>query len=228
MAHGVVSAFQNAGSKVILGGDKAEDDPLHVTYVPATLSNPDILTTQLAECPFNIVILSPDWFEQGSFMDTKPGDIGDAMTINFEQATFGAQAAAKSMITRNQAGTIIFLSSVAGLMPMIHTNLVGSSLAALHVIARMAAVDLAPHHIRVNVVAAGWVDETWSGKMLTGDGLMHTPEDIPLGNSGSVQSIGDACCFLASPMASYITGTIIPVDGGFLLTKSAAGSPIRS
>jgi 3-oxoacyl-[acyl-carrier protein] reductase len=89
----------------------------------------------------------------------------------------------------------------------------------------MAAVDLGQHGIRVNIIAAGWLSDERSKPILTEDGQLHTPEDIPLGTIGEPGDVGNLCCFLASPLSRYITGTVIPVDGGFLLTKSSAQTP---
>ncbi len=227
VAAGVVASFQNLGAKVIIGSDTPKPDTAGISYIKTTLDDLLLLADQLAACAFDTVIISPGWFEQRPFLDMTAENIDSAFTTNFEHATYAAQAAAKSLITREQSGSIIFISSVAGLMPMVHSNLVGSSLAAIHVVARMAAVDLAPYNIRSNVIAVGWVDDAWSKEMLSETGFMHTPADIPLGNAGSISSVGDACCFLASPLSHYITGAILPVDGGFMLTKSASKSPIR-
>ena len=76
------------------------------------------------------------------------------------------------------------------------------------------------------MVAAGWVAGSWAGNMLTDEGKMHQVDDIPGGKAISAEMIGDACCYLASEQAAGITGTVLPVDGGFLLTKSAALSPL--
>ena len=129
------------------------------------------------------------------------------------------------MIELRKGGAIVFLSSVVSKMPMVETNLVGSSLASLEVVATMSAVELAPYNIRVNVVAAGWIDGAWASPLLGSDSTMREASDIPAGKAGSPTSVGNACCFLASPLADYITGAVLPVDGGFMLTKSAAKSP---
>lgn len=228
---GVARVFEKAGARLIIGYQTSQEAKTLATDIPTAtlvetdLKKPQPLAKVLADKPFDIVIISPGFFSHKPFMQTTPAEIDTAFSTNFEQATFAAQAAAKSLILRNVSGSIIFLSSVVSLTPIIETNLTGTSLAALKVIAQMAAVDLAPHKIQVNVVAAGWPQSEWSKPLLTPEGTMSEASDIPAGQAGSIQSIGDACCFLASPMAAYITGTVLPVDGGFLLTKSSARSP---
>ena len=228
---GIAHVFRRAGVSLIIAYQPSTTTVDTLRMLPEAhliRVNPDDpikLVNQLADLSFQTAIISPGWFAHEPFMKTSAEDIDAAFTINFENATYAAQAAAKRLIALNQGGSIIFLSSVVSLMPIVHTNLTGSSLTAIKVIAQMAAVELAPHNIRVNVVAAGWVEGAWSAPLLAENGNMYTQSDIPAGKSDSPASIGNACCFLASPLADYITGIVLPVDGGFLLTKSASKSP---
>jgi NAD(P)-dependent dehydrogenase (short-subunit alcohol dehydrogenase family) len=97
----------------------------------------------------------------------------------------------------------------------------------LQVIAQMAAVDLGPYGITVNIIAMGVTDEGWIPRSLNVGSLTEVQRYIPLTRVGSIDDIGDVCCFLASDQARYITGAIIPVDGGYTLTKAGAGTPPR-
>ena len=230
LAAGVAAVFHAAGAQLIVVHDADADRETLTTYPEAswmevTFEDPIALASHLADCTFQTVVICPGWFEHRPFMATLFSDIEDAYRINFEYATYAAQAAAKHLITLGKGGAIIFLSSVVSKMPMIETNLVGSSLASIEVVATMSAVELAPYDIRVNVVAAGWIEGSWSAPLIGLDGNMQASSDIPAGRRGTAKSVGNACCFLASPLADYITGAVLPVDGGFMLTKSAVQSP---
>lgn len=232
---GVARAFHEAGARLILayeppppGADEpsaAGGLPGEVHRVEVPLRDPAALTAALSALTFQTAVISPGWFVHAPFMAATPEAIDAAFAHNLEYATYAAQAAARRLMAQGRGGGILFLTSVAGMMPMVHTNLTGSSLAAVEVIAKMAAVDLAPHGIRVNLVAAGWVEGAWSRPLLTPEGAMHIATDIPAGHVGTPEAVGEACCFLASPQARYITGAVLPVDGGFLLTKSAGKTP---
>ncbi len=234
---GVAEAFARTGAELAITYAAEREAPrlpghlAEATLLPVDLQSPTQLAQQLAALAFDTAVISPAWFAHMAFIDGEETAvyraIDDAFASNFAATTFAAQAAAKHMITNEQAGNIVFLSSVVNKIPMVNTNIVGTSLAALDVVARMAAVDLAPHNIRVNTVAAGWIKGAWSGSVLTEEHTMHTPSDIPMQHAGAPADIGNACCFLASSMASYITGSTITVDGGFSLTKSAAPSPYK-
>jgi 3-oxoacyl-[acyl-carrier protein] reductase len=89
----------------------------------------------------------------------------------------------------------------------------------------MAAVDLGAHNITVNVVARGWIDVDWARPFLHTEGRAFVEEGIPVGRIGRTEDVGALCCFLASEAAQYITGAVIPVDGGYTLTRSAGTSP---
>ena len=227
LAAGVAGVFKEAGAQLLVVHDGEIDSERLRTYpeallIKTSLEDPVKLTTTLSDHPFQTAVICPGWFRHRPFMDAPFSDIEDAYRINFERAIYAAQAAANCLIAQNQGGAIVFLSSIVSKMPMIETNIVGSSLASLEVIATMSAVDLARFSIRVNVVAAGWIEGSWSAPLVGPDGMMKAPSDIPAGKPGSVQSVGNACCFLASPLADYITGAVLPVDGGFMLTKSVS------
>ncbi len=230
VSKGIANAFKHAGAELIIVHHVLHQEDVRgelptENLIEVNLEDPPAIAAKISTLSFQTAVICPGWFSHMPFMLSDPTDIDEAFSFNFEQATFAAQAAAKQLIVQGQGGSIIFISSVAGLTPMVHTNLAGSSLAAIEVIAKMAAVDLAPHNIRVNTVAAGWTKGDWSTPLLNPAGEMHEPSDIPAGQAGSALAVGHTCCFLTSPYAAYITGVVLPVDGGFLLTKSAAMSP---
>ena len=174
---------------------------------------------------FDIVILKPGYWQQSAFMATTPADWLVALRQNFEDMLFGAQAAARQMIARQIEGRIIFLSGVAGTLALRDNSAVGATLAALHAIARMAAVDLAPYGITDNVIAVGTEADTWIPHGLDEANATLVQAHIPAGRLATVGDAVELCAFLASDGAQYLTGAIIPLDGGYSLTKAGAGTP---
>lgn len=186
--------------------------------------DPAALKAQIAQLgPAQIMVITPSYFAFSPFMDTSPAHWDEALSRNYEQAVYAAQAAAQHLIAQDRGGRLIFLSSVASLMPLINRSAVGTSLAALRALAKMAAVDLAPYGITVNVIAVGWVEAEWTSQYLTPEGRAYIEQDIPVGRISTPDDVGNVCCFLASDLASYVTGATIPVDGGYLLTRAAVG-----
>ena len=233
LALGVAESLHQAGSRVIFAASEsptfhAENgvSTLEATMHTVDLDDPQMLVDQIASLqPFHIAVFSPGWYAVGEFMDTSPEDWDQAIHQNFERMIYAAQAAAKALISRGEGGRMIFLSSAAGLMPFLQTSVAGTTLTALGAVARMAAVDLGPHGITVNVVAAGWMDAAWARPYLHAEGRAFVEQGIPVGRIGEVQDVGALCCFLASDAAEYITGAIIPVDGGYTLTRAEGTSP---
>jgi NAD(P)-dependent dehydrogenase (short-subunit alcohol dehydrogenase family) len=109
---------------------------------------------------------------------------------------------------------IVLISSATAVRPVHGASLAGVAGAFLHTIAQVAAAELGPEKTTVNVVAPGFV----------GDGRFI--EGVPLGRAPEPQDVAEVCAFLASDAAGYVSGAIVPVDGGFVITKTEGGSPI--
>jgi len=170
-------------------------------------------------------IICPEWHSSGTFVDTTPDDWDSALYMNYESAVYLSQVIAKHMIANTIHGSIIFLTSVATLMPMLKTSTLGTSLAALRPLVKMAAVDCGEFHIRANMIAMGWIETESNQEFLTANGREYIEQGIPLNTIGTPEDIGDGCCFLLSDLSRYITGTILTVDGGYILTRSDGESP---
>lgn len=165
-------------------------------------------------------VIGAEWEQQKPFMATSSQEWRDALQSNFEQVVLAAQAVAKHMIAAEQPGHIIILSSALGLKAYRDRSVMGTTLAALHAVARIAAVDLGAYGININVVATSPPNPV----SVYTEGEPDVDATIPLGRLAEMQDIGEVCCFLASEAARYITGAIIPVDGGYSITKAGAGT----
>ncbi len=170
-------------------------------------------------------IICPEWHSISKFVNTTPSDWDSALYLNYESAVYLSQALAKQMIKDNIEGSIVFLTSVATFMPMLDTSVVGTSLATLYPLVKMAAVDCGKHNIRANMIAMGWIESESNQEYLTEDGREFIEQGIPLKKVGKPEDVGDVCCFLISDLSRYITGTVLTVDGGYTLTRSDGASP---
>jgi 3-oxoacyl-[acyl-carrier protein] reductase len=114
---------------------------------------------------------------------------------------------------RARTGRLIFMSSVAGLTGSAGQVNYASSKAGLVGLARSLARELAPRNITSNVVAPGPITTDMTGALpeATLETLVTT---VPLGRAGTPEEVAAAVTFLASPEAAYITGAVLPVDGG--------------
>ncbi|MFZ3375580.1 MAG: 3-oxoacyl-ACP reductase family protein [Chthoniobacterales bacterium] len=113
-------------------------------------------------------------------------------------------------------GRIVNLASVSGQMGLFGQANYSSSKAAIIALTRVSAREFARQNITVNAIAPGFIDVGMS-KGMSEDVTQNFIKQIPLGRLGDVKEIVDAALFLASPMASYITGHVLNVNGGFYM-----------
>jgi 3-oxoacyl-[acyl-carrier protein] reductase len=118
-------------------------------------------------------------------------------------------------ILRND-GRIVNLSSVSGQMGLFGQANYSSSKAAIIALTKVSAREFARQNITVNAIAPGFIDVGMS-KGMSEEVTANFIKQIPLGRLGEVNEIVDAALFLASPMASYITGHVLNVNGGFYM-----------
>ncbi len=148
------------------------------------------------------------------FLDMSEEHWDRTLGINLDGNFILAQAAARTMVADGTAGRIIFISSINGLAAEPSCCDYNTSKAGLHGFARSIAYDLAPHGITVNVVAPGWVRSPMSAPYLSEDVLSGRQRFNMTGRVGEPEDIAGAVAWLADPSSSYVTGTVIPVDGG--------------
>ena len=123
-----------------------------------------------------------------------------------------AKRAAKGML-RQRRGRIIFISSVVGLLGSAGQVNYAASKAGLVGMARSLARELGSRSITANVVAPGFVETDMTG-VLTDDQKQMIKDQVPLGRYAVPAEVASAITWLASDGASYVTGAVVPVDGG--------------
>lgn len=139
-------------------------------------------------------------------------DFADVLDANLTAAYRVTKRAAKGML-RARAGRIVLMSSVVGLLGAAGQANYAASKAGLVGLSRSLARELGSRGITVNVVAPGPV-ETDMTAALGDDRIATIVENVPLGRMATTDEIAGVVAFLASADAAYITGAVIPVDGG--------------
>ena len=151
-------------------------------------------------------------------------DFERILAVNLKGVFLCTQAAAAQMIKQGRGGKIINISSVDA----VHPSMVGLATydASKHGVwgfTKNVALELAPHHIWVNCIAPGGVNTPGVGAGQAASKEMQAGTDaffarIPMKRIGEPDDIGKVALFLASGLASYMTGSQVVVDGGVLLT----------
>jgi len=141
------------------------------------------------------------------------------LNVNLKGAFLCSQVVAGAITADGQAGKIVNIGSIAGVMPPKGEPHYAASKGGIHILTKQLAAELAPYHINVNAVAPGVVRNGLSTSQSLADPERadKIAQTIPLGRVGSPQDIANAVTFLASNEADYITGVILPVDGGILI-----------
>lgn len=156
------------------------------------------------------------------FTHTDPTVFLDTVNLNLRSVFMASQAAAKHMAVHG-GGSIINISSVAGLVPDISQVAYGTSKAAINYLTKLIAVQEAKNKIRCNAVLPGMTATEAVEKNLTEDFRKLFLRHIPLGRMGLPEEIAAAVVYLASDDAAYTTGQILTVSGGFGLATPVYG-----
>ncbi len=135
--------------------------------------------------------------------------------------SFNAARAAFEQL-RETKGTILFISAGMALVPHAYQVHVGAAKAGIDMMMRNLALEWGCHGIRANSIVPGPIEGTEGMKRLSSPQARQAMTGlIPLRRLGTVDDIGQAALFLASPLASYITGCVVVCDGGSHLSGSA-------
>lgn len=144
------------------------------------------------------------------------GEWNEMIGINLT-GVFHVIRAAVPYLKAAGGGSIVNLSSTAGQRGEAGHSHYAATKGAIISMTKSLAVELAPHGIRTNCVAPGWVDTDMSHETLVGPRAEEIRAAIPLGRPGTAEEIAGAVLFLASPLAAFINGEILNVNGGSVL-----------
>ena len=224
IGRGIAGAFLCAGADVAVCGRKEPDALASGGGKSAIFVSADVRDPEQVEMMVNEVV------ERFGRLDVLVNNAGgapfaDAATasprfsekiiqLNLIAALHCAQQANRVMQSQAAGGSIISIASVSGVRPSPGTAAYGAAKAGLINLSGTLAIEWAPK-VRVNVISAGMV-RTEQAHLHYGDedGIARVAETVPLKRLGTPEDVAGACLFLASPLASYVSGANLVVHGG--------------
>jgi NAD(P)-dependent dehydrogenase (short-subunit alcohol dehydrogenase family) len=169
-----------------------------------------------AHGPVDVVIANAGIVESAPFLDITADQWRRHLDVNLTGSFNVAQAAARAMVAQGRGGRIVFTGSWIQDIPWPEVAAYSATKAAIKMLARSMALELAPHRILVNVLAPGIVDAgvARQQRLTEPQYAQRAARVIPLGELQTPEQVARAAVFLCSPAADSMTGAVLLLDGG--------------
>jgi NAD(P)-dependent dehydrogenase (short-subunit alcohol dehydrogenase family) len=174
--------------------------------------------------PIGVVVNNAAAFKYDHFLDVPLEDFDSVMATNVRGVFYLSQLAARHMAKRKK-GAIVHISSILAQVVIPTRTVYSSTKGAIESLTRAMAIDLIPHGIRVNCIAPGLIRTVALTGGLSEEAQNTLESYVPGGRFGEPEDLADAVVFLASDLARYVNGVLLPVDCG--LSVREAGPPFK-
>jgi len=224
VGRGISERFLEAGAELVVCG-RNEPDPLPAAagrtagFEVADVREPDQVERLVAAVAdrfgrLDVLVNNAGGAPASDAATASPRFHESIVRLNLLAALHCAQRANAVMQGQAEGGAVVNIASVSGLRPSPGTAAYGAAKAGVLSLTQTLAVEWAPR-VRVNAVTAGMI-RTEQAHLHYGDeaGIASVAATVPLGRLGEPRDVGDACLFLASPLARYVSGANLLVHGG--------------
>ncbi len=243
LGRGIAERFLAEGAKVVVG-DLADGPPLSGDYKfletdVADLDQIERLVSTTVETFGGLDIMVNNAGVSGTmhrrFLDDDLADFDKVMAVNLRAVMAGTRDAARHM-AEHGGGSILNLTSIGGIQAGGGVQTYRASKAAVIQFTKSVAIELAHYEIRVNAIAPGNIRTAIVKKSAAGEDLERLEQfeeairaqmrnDRPLKREGTVDDVAEAALYFAGDRSPYVTGTVLPIDGGTVAGKVIQRKP---
>ena len=227
LGFGIASAFVSCGARVVLTGrrERVLAEAVNALGSEAVYEVHDINQVATAGSliervssrvgPVSILVNNAGIHLKKPFLETSDQELLDVLQTHLLGAYALSRAAAGPMVAKGR-GVLIFLASMASLMGIPNVVAYTAAKSAYVGLVRSLSSELSPFGVRVNAIAPGWIETPMLHKALDNDPARKARilERTPMARFGSPEDIGWAAAYLCSRAGRFVTGVILPVDGG--------------
>jgi NAD(P)-dependent dehydrogenase (short-subunit alcohol dehydrogenase family) len=224
---GMARCLVAAGAKVVLVGRRKEElekacaalgknafalvgDVTRLEFAPALVDQAEKLAG-----PLTILVNNAGVHLKKFATDTSDAEFASVIQTHLFGAFALSREAGRRMIERRN-GSVLFIASMASFLGVPQVVAYSAAKSAYLGLVRTLATEWGPHGVRVNAIAPGWIASDMLDKAMSGDPVRKAKVlgRTPMARFGDPDDIGWAAVYLASPAAKFITGVVLPVDGG--------------
>lgn len=224
---GISKALIAAGARVLITGRREEVLKQGVAELGEQAQYRVFDVTNTAEIPAFVSSINSEYGKidilvnnagihlKKTALETSDDEFARIMQTNLLSVFSLSRECARHM-TAGQSGSIIFIGSMAGIFGIDRVSAYGTSKAALTGLMNNLVAEFSKDEVRVNTVAPGWIESPMFLNAVNADPARKEKivNRIAMPGFGTPEDIGNAVVFLSSPAARYITGVVLPVDGG--------------
>ena len=231
-------AFGDAGATVINADtredpkDRGAEQPTHrsirenggeAIYLSVDVTDPDELEALVVEAReyggVDVMVNNAAITRGTSVREVTREELDSLHAVNVGGVLLGTKAAANDMIDRGESGVVLNTASISSDLAQGGAIHYEATKGAVRMLTRGSALELAEYDIRVNAVAPGQIAteivEGWTQQAIEGAEDETLLKPVPLGRAGRANEVAESFLFLASDLASYTTGELLHVDGGW-------------
>ncbi len=234
LGSGIVRRFAEAGAKVVVNFHSSEDkakalvkeiksmggEAIAIQADVSKKSDVEHLFNNVLDTfgQLNVIVNNAGIYPLNTIIDMEESEWDAVINANLRSAFLCIQAGAKIMIEQKTGGAIINISSIEGENPAPMHSHYNAAKGGINMLTTSSANELGEHGIRVNAVSPGLIGRPGLEKDWP-DGVSRYLAAAPLGRLGDASDVADACVFLVSPAARWITGANLRVDGGVMTNQ---------